>query len=100
MLKMTGIKLELMTDVGMFQFIELYYTILPDRLDYPQELHELHNDYPLATEKMKVTPDMLSPYCKNIQEQFGITIGQVAKLIPTLSSIQKTANFLTQRTRK
>ena len=86
MLKMTGIKLELMTDVGMFQFIELYYTILPDRLDYPQELHELHNDYPLATEKMKVTPDMLSPYCKYIQEQFGITIGQVAKLIPTLSS--------------
>ena len=85
MLKMTGIKLELMTDVDMFQFIELYYTI-PDRLDYPQELHELHNDYPLATEKMKVTPDMLSPYCKYIQEQFGITIGQVAKLIPTLSS--------------
>ena len=63
-----------MTDVGMFQFIEIYYTILPDRLDYPQELHELHN-YPLATEKMKVTPDMLSPYCKNIQEQFGTTIG-------------------------
>ena len=67
----------------------LNYTILycqTDRLDYPQELHELHNDYPLATEKMKVTPDMLSPYCKYIQEQFGITIGQVAKLIPTLSS--------------
>ena len=35
---------------------------------------------------MKVTPDMLSPYCKNIQEQFGITVEQVAKLIPTLSS--------------
>lgn len=70
-------------------------TILPDNkkgyilevdLDYPQELHELHNDYPLAAEKMTVTPDMISPYCKNIQEQFGITIGQVAKLIPTLSS--------------
>ena len=55
-------------------------------LDYPQELHELHNDYPFAAEKMKVTPDMLSPYCKNIQEQFGITVEQVAKLIPTLSS--------------
>ena len=33
---------------------------------------------------MKVTKEMLSPYCKNIQEQFGISIGQVAKLIPTL----------------
>ena len=68
-------------------------TILPDNkkgyklevdLEYPEELHELHNDYPLAAEEMKVTHDMLSPYCRNIQEQFGITIGQVAKLLPTL----------------
>ena len=28
---------------------------------------------------------MLSPYCKTIQEKFGITIGQVAKLTPTLA---------------
>ena len=35
---------------------------------------------------MKVTKEMLSPYCKNIQEQLGINIGQVAKLIPTLAS--------------
>ena len=60
--------------------------ILEVDLEYPTELHELHNDYPLAAEKMKVTKEMLSPYCKNIQEQFGISIGQVAKLIPTLSS--------------
>ena len=60
--------------------------ILEVGLEYPKELHELHNDYPLAAEKMKVTKEMLSPYCKNIQEQFGISIGQVAKLIPTLSS--------------
>ncbi|CAH3184930.1 unnamed protein product [Porites evermanni] len=60
--------------------------ILEVDLEYPKELHELHNDYPLAAEKMKVTKEMLSPYCKNIHEQFGISIGQVAKLIPTLSS--------------
>ena len=69
-------------------------TILPDNkkgyilevdLEYPEELHELHNDYPLAAEKMKVTKDMLSPYCKTIQETFGVTIGQVAKLTPTLT---------------
>ena len=60
--------------------------ILEVILEYPKELHELHNDYPLAAEKMKVTKEMLSPYCINIQEQFGISIGQVAKLIPTLSS--------------
>ena len=69
-------------------------TILPDNkkgyilevdLEYPEILHEMHNDYPLAAEKMKVTKDVLSPYCKNIQEKFGITIGQVAKLTPTLT---------------
>ena len=69
-------------------------TILPDNkkgyilevdLEYPEILHEMHNDYPLAAEKMKVTKDVLSPYCKNIQEKFGITIGQVAKLTPTLA---------------
>ena len=60
--------------------------ILEVDLEYPKELHELHNDYPLAVEKMKATKEMLSPYCKNIQEKFGTSIGQVAKLIPTLSS--------------
>ena len=160
MLKMTGVELELMTDVGMFQFIgkgmrggisyianrcgvandkymkeynlekpskyityldanNLYgwamsqclpmggfkwltpkqldkilsKTLLPDNkrgyifevnLEYPEELHNLYNDCPLAAEKMKVTKDMLLPYCKNIQEKYGISIGQVAKLIPTL----------------
>ena len=50
--------------------------ILEVDLEYPNELHELHNDYPLAAEKMKVTKEMLSSYCKNIQEKFGINIGQ------------------------
>ena len=59
--------------------------ILEVDLEYPKDLHELHNDYPLAAEKMKVAKEMLSLYCKNIQEKFGIRIGQVAKLIPTLA---------------
>ena len=28
-------------------------------LEYPVELHELHNDYPLAPEKLAVSNDML-----------------------------------------
>ena len=35
-------------------------------LEYPDELHELHNDYPLAPEKLAVSSDMLSKYCKNL----------------------------------
>ena len=33
-------------------------------LQYSDELHELHNDYPLAPEKLAVSSDMLSNYCK------------------------------------
>ena len=32
--------------------------------EYPDELNELHNDYPLAIEKLAVSSDMLSNYCK------------------------------------
>ena len=33
--------------------------ILKVDLEYPKELQELHNDYPLAPEKLAVTNDML-----------------------------------------
>ena len=35
-------------------------------LKYPDELHELHKDYPLAPEKLAVSNDMLSNYCKQL----------------------------------
>ena len=63
--------------------------ILEVDLEYPHELHDLHNDYPLAPKKVKVTSDMLSEYCKNVSEKYGISTGLVHKLIPTLSKKEK-----------
>ena len=58
-------------------------------LEYPEELHDLHNDYPIAADKIKVNENMLSNYCTNIKEKYNITIGQVSKLIPTLCNKEK-----------
>ena len=55
-------------------------------LEYPDKLHELHNDYPLAPEKFAVPSDMLSKYCKNIADRYKIKAGDVKKLIPNLGN--------------
>ena len=60
-------------------FLEVY-------LIYPDELHELHNDYPLAPEKLAVSSDMLSKYCKEIADKYEIKVGDVKKLIPNLGN--------------
>ena len=53
-------------------------------LEYRRELHSLHNDYPVAPEKLNVSNNMLSGYCKKIAEKYNISIGLVRKLIQTL----------------
>ena len=55
-------------------------------LKYPNQLHELHNDYPLAPEKPAVSNDMLSKYCRKIADNYGIRVGDVKKLIPNLGN--------------
>ena len=63
--------------------------ILEVDLEYPKELHESHNNYPLAPEKVKVSKDMLSDYCKKIANKYNISTGLVNKLIPNLNNKEK-----------
>ena len=58
-------------------------------LEYPKDLHDLHNDYPLAAERVCVNKDMLSEYCKRIATKYNISTGLVSKLIPTLGNKEK-----------
>ena len=58
-------------------------------LEYPSELHDLHNDYPLAPEKLEINENMLSNYWFNIANKYGIKIGGVNKLVPNLGNKNK-----------
>ena len=49
-------------------------------LEYPDNLHELHNDYPLAPKKFAVSSNMLSKYCKEIADKYGIKVGNIKKI--------------------
>ena len=63
--------------------------ILEVDLEYHKKLHNLHNDYPLAAERVRVNKEMLSEYCKKIAAKYNISTGLVSKLVPTLKNKEK-----------
>ena len=60
--------------------------ILEVDLEYPSELHDLHNDHPLAPVKLEISQNMFSKYCSNIASKHRIKIGGVNKLVPNLGN--------------
>lgn len=53
-------------------------------LEYPIELHDLHNDYPLAVEKMAISNEMKSEYSIKLSDDLLAGKGFIPKLVPNL----------------
>ena len=47
-------------------------------------MHDIHNDYPLAPEKIKIPKEWLSDYSLEIVNAHNITTRTVEKLVPNL----------------
>ncbi len=50
-------------------------------LEYPHELHDLHNDYPLAPEKMTIKKEWLSEYTLDIKDKFNQKVDEKTPLL-------------------
>ena len=63
--------------------------VLVVHFEYPKDLWELHNDYPLAPHKIEIKREMLSHYQLKIVDHYNIPIGNFKKLVPNFSDKSK-----------
>src|SRR5206468_9552656 len=59
-------------------------------LGYLDDLHDTHNDYPLAPESFNISSKLHSPYAKHLLEKLGRKpCGDTKKLVPNLRNKRK-----------
>ena len=58
-------------------------------LDYPKQLQEIQNDYPLAPDKIEIKKEMLSGYQLKIADLYKIPIVNLKKLVPNFFDKEK-----------
>ena len=63
--------------------------VLKVDLEYPKELRELHNHYPLAPNKIEIIREVLSDYQLKMTDHYNIPIGTGKKLAPNFFNNKK-----------
>ena len=63
--------------------------VLEIDLEYPKELQELHNDYPLAPDNLEIKREMLFDNQLKVADLYNIPIGNVKKLLPNFFNKEK-----------
>ena len=58
--------------------------VLEVDLEYPKELWNLHNDYPLTPNKIEIKRETLSDCQLKIDDLYNIHIGNAKKLVPNI----------------
>lgn len=52
-------------------------------LEYPPSIHDITKDLPLAPEHIKITKEMLSPFCLKLSQELNIKMDGGSKLVST-----------------
>jgi len=79
-----------MGKTGIKKFLDFFrnesiFFLLQVDLDYPETLHDAHNDYPLAPEQLRLSREMLSPTALNILNSMNMKpSSNNSKLVPNL----------------
>ena len=63
--------------------------VLEIDLEYPKELRELHNDYPLAPDNLEIKRETLLDNQLKVADLYNIPIGNVKKLLPNFFNKEK-----------
>ena len=63
--------------------------ILEVDLEYPKELHDAHNHYPLGPEKKSINPEQMSECQRRLMADLDLTMPNTDKLVLTLEDKEK-----------
>ena len=76
-------------NLGKYDNSSLRGCVLEVDLEYPKVLRKLHNDYPLARNKLEMKREIVSNYQLKIANDLYIFISNVKKLVPNFFNKEK-----------